>query len=123
MKEPCGFFVWGSWETPHRRASKKEICDEARILLDCEGSLLVELIPVDTPSDFPDDNAKCVDRGTKISPTISFDAGARAEVVFLRACIVVDPFTPLIGFAATLPKDSTGGTFLVATSAFMNEPE
>lgn len=102
---------------------KRAICREAMIFSDCQNSLLVELIPIKTAGDLPANNATCVDRSGTIHPTIRFDPGARAEEVFVRACIVVDPLTPFLGLGLALPKDASGGTSIVSSSAFMNEPE
>lgn len=101
---------------------RSAICGRAMIFLQCERSLLVEMIPIDTAEDFPDYDAVCVDRGSKVDPVYRYEEGQRSQIVYLRACVIVDPITPLLGVAMHLPKDSTGGVALTASSAFLNEP-
>ena len=84
--------------------------------------MLVEMIPVDDPTDFPVDEARCTNRDAKVDPIYRYSPGDRSQIVFIRACLVVDPVTPLMGLALAMPKDSTGGVKMVAASAFMNEP-
>ena len=105
-----------------QEAIRTAICARAAILLDCRNSLLVEMIEIDSPADFPDDTARCIDRSGTVAPIIRYSQGERSEVMYIRACVVTDPLTPLIGLALALPKDATGGFSLVSASAFMNEP-
>jgi hypothetical protein len=102
---------------------KALVCDRALVLPDCVAHMAIELIPVVSSADLPDRNAVCVDRTTNIDPTVRYDPGARSEVVFVRACMVVDPFIPGMGLALNLPLDPSGGFTLIAYSAFVNEPE
>jgi hypothetical protein len=43
-------------------------------------------------------------------------------MMIVRACYVVDPLMPDFGLGARFQKDETGGVRLVASSAFVNEP-
>ncbi|MEM6972736.1 MAG: hypothetical protein AAF577_08015 [Pseudomonadota bacterium] len=43
--------------------------------------------------------------------------------MFVRACLLIDPFFPGSAIAADLARDSTGALAITATTAFMNEPE
>ena len=101
---------------------KKQICANTMIIPDCVASLTVEMSPIASASDFPTAAAACVDRGSTVTPVVAFTAASRAMIMFVRACIVTDPFTPGIGVALDLPKDSKGGYSLVSTTAFMSEP-
>lgn len=103
---------------------KTLICAHSLVFREgCEASVVVEMIPVASPADLPDRNAVCVDRTTDIAPTVRYDPGARSEIVFIRACMMIDPLTPGLGLAMHLPRDASGGVALVSYSAFVNEPE
>jgi hypothetical protein len=102
---------------------KQQICNNTLIIPDCVKSLTVEMSPISSASDFPTASAACVDRGSTVEPVVAFTAATRATIMFVRACIVSDPFTPGIGVALDLPKDSKGGYSLVSSTAFMSEPK
>ncbi|WP_224000874.1 TadE/TadG family type IV pilus assembly protein [Aureimonas sp. SA4125] len=113
----------GSADAPKTQdAIRSAICSRTPVILDCRNVLSVEMVQINTPADFPTDAARCVDRSGAVNPTLRFSNGERASIMYVRACAVVDPVTPLMGLALALPKDSTGGYRLVSTSAFMNEP-
>jgi len=52
----------------------------------------------------------------------TYTGGQRSQIVFARACYVVDPLVPGLGYGLALPKDSTGGVRLTSRFAFVNEP-
>ena len=101
---------------------KQEICDYAGILKNCMSTLTLELAEIDNP--IGGLSATCVDRTTAIEPVVTFDAGSHIDqdIMFVRACFVMDPLIPGAGFGAALPKDASGGFHLVAFGAFVNEP-
>lgn len=101
---------------------KDKICDGAFLVSDCRTSVLLELTPVASAASFPSGAANCVDRTGNVAPTVNFVPGARSEIMFVRACIVVDPLFPGMGLGAILPKDASGGYAIVVQTAFMNEP-
>lgn len=101
---------------------KDQICDAAFLLTTCEGAVLLELAPLADATIFPPGGANCVDRTEEVEPVISFTPGARSEIMFVRACLIVDPIFPGTGLGAMLPTDSSGGYAIVVQSAFMNEP-
>jgi len=101
---------------------KQQICDAAFLLGACEDVVLLELSTLTDITSFPTGGANCIDRTEEIEPIISFTPGARSEIMFVRACLVVDPFFPGIGLGAMLPVDASGGYAIVVQSAFMNEP-
>lgn len=101
---------------------KKAVCDGAVVLLDCEKNLTLELTPIDKSTDFPANNAPCVDRKLDATPVTAFNVGNGSQIIFGRACFVVDPLTPGLGFALSMPKESAGGMRLAARFAFVNEP-
>lgn len=102
---------------------KAAICSEMTLVVPvCEKAMIVEMSVVKTASDIPSNAATCIDRGSKYEPTVTFTTGDRAQIMYVRACLVTDPITPLIGVALQLSKDSLGGYSLVSSTAFINEP-
>lgn len=102
---------------------KEKVCEAAFLIGDCNTSLTLDVTPLRDLSLFPSGAYNCVDRTGDVEPVVQFDPGGRSEIVVIRACIVVDPVFPGTGIGAMLPKDASGGYQIVATSAFMNEPE
>lgn len=113
----------GHFTNPTADTLRTSICSLALGITDCTNSLMVELVPVDTTSwDLPSASATCVNRGATLQPVTTVDQGSSDEMMIIRACAIVDPLFPGTGLGLDLPKDSTGGFALVATSAFVNEP-
>lgn len=100
---------------------KKAVCAHTIVLKDCEANLNVELSPVATKADIPTDATPCVDRVKKTVPVTNFKPGKGNEIVFGRACVVVNVLTPGIGVALSLPVDASGGLRLTARFAFVTE--
>ena len=93
-----------------RTAIKESICENAGILPDCVTQLEVEMIQRDPrivwnalPTDI-----QCVDRGNISAPSTSTvsDAGNN-ELMFLRACIRIDPFIPTSNLGKALVSGTT----------------
>lgn len=103
-------------------AIRDRICNEAVIIGNCKKTLLVELIPLTNLSVMPSDSSTCYNRGAAVQPVVQFSPGQRSQVVFIRACVIIDPITPFIGLGLALPKDSSGGYRMIAYTAFANEP-
>jgi hypothetical protein len=101
---------------------KQQICDAAFLLGECEDVVLLELLPLPNAASFPAGGANCIDRTSEIEPTITFTPGARSEIMFVRACLIVDPVFPGMGLGAMLSTDASGGYSIVAQTAFVNEP-
>ena len=112
----------GAIANPTQENVRAVICGEALVLVDCSNMLTLEFIPIVNTSSYPADAARCINRGTSIKPVLRFDAGQRAQTVFVRACFVVDPLTPGLGLGLALPKDETGAMRIIAKSGFVNEP-
>ncbi len=102
---------------------KARVCDAAGILMNCRRDLLLEVRELDLNSPYPQNQPNCVDRTGKIAPKITFSPGGRNRLMFVRACIIIDPIFPGFGLTLGLPRDSSGGLQLVSYTAFMNEPE
>jgi len=104
-------------------AVKEMICSHALILDDCEDNLQVEMVQIDTTTfTMPGRNNQCIDRESEVEPVVSFNAGGQNDIMFIRACAVVDPMFPNLGLGLVFTKDPSGGVRLVSSSAFANEP-
>ena len=102
---------------------KQTICDHSQILINCERDLLVEVVEMDLNSAYPQNQPNCIDRTGEIEPVITFNAAERSKIMFVRACMIIDPLFPGHGITLGLPPDNTGGFQLVAYTAFKNEPK
>ncbi|PJI92463.1 hypothetical protein BC777_1314 [Yoonia maricola] len=108
---------------------RTKICKNAGILPDCERQLELEMIQRDPTVDWVplDDEIACVDRSDidRDSDT-TIDETANNELIFLRACIRIDPFLPSSNLGKALVEgndDVAGASYaLFATSAFVVEP-
>lgn len=99
------------------------ICEEARVLPDCEANMLVELTVISqTTYDLPAASQPCVDRTGVITPVVSFSNGSINELMLIRACYVVDPMFPGSGLGLQLTRDTDGELRMIASAAFVNEP-
>ena len=99
---------------------KEKICDEALVLKECSDNLLLELVEVDLDVGF-DRTATCIDRANEVTPVTSWEPGQRSEVVYMRACVLVDPMMPQE--VALFSGTTDTGIPLIADTAFVNEPE
>lgn len=103
-----------------------DVCDQSLVLGGrCREHLVVELYTIeDDASDYPTGNAPCADRAAgpgSVRPVTQFDPSQQQRLVFLRACMVVDPLIPGIGLATGMVNDPTGGIRMISTSAYMSE--
>jgi hypothetical protein len=109
---------------------KEMICDHADLINNCTDVLLVELSSVDSASGISFSKTQCVDRDGPVIPATGLPtvtAGERnvadaKDIMYLRACIVVDPILPA-NYSMPLPYDASGGVALIVDSAYVNEPE
>ncbi|MDM9623819.1 TadE/TadG family type IV pilus assembly protein [Rhizobium sp. S96] len=101
---------------------KAAVCSEAIILSDCVKSIRVEFTPISSATDFPTNATPCVDRSLAIDPVTTYTAGQPSQIIFTRACYVVNPLIPGLGMGLSFPKDATGGIRLTSSFAFVNEP-
>jgi hypothetical protein len=76
---------------------------------------------VNAVSSFPTGTVTCVSKAAP-APTANFATGARSDMIYVRACLAVDPMLPLVGDGLGLPRNPSGGFNVVSTSGFMNEP-
>ncbi len=108
---------------PTHDVIRDKVCEYALILRDCQTSLVLEMVTIDSIADIPSTASTCVDRSVEDMPAMAFNTGARSEIVYLRACAIVDPIFPGMGLGLQLPKDATGGYALLASAVYVNEPE
>ncbi len=111
----------GNFDDPTADRLKDRICENSLLIKDCRGSILLELQPVNNWV-VPATPVQCVNRDEEIRPSVTYNGGIENQVMLVRACVIVDPLFPGIGFAALLPSDSRGGFAIAAVSAFVNEP-
>jgi Flp pilus assembly protein TadG len=103
---------------------KNDICSQAFMIPDCSNTLKVELLAINTTSwNGLQNRPDCVDRRQTIQPIVQFQNGQQNELMLMRICAVVDPVFPGIGVGRSMPKDPSGGYQIIATSAFVNEPQ
>ncbi len=100
---------------------KQEVCDLSPLLKDCVDNLFVEMTPINTGATFTPSAVTCIDRTANNTPAIDFTSGVHNEIVYIRACVIVDRYFPtsLIGI---FTSDASGGIRLVADSAYVVEP-
>lgn len=100
------------------------VCNQASVLKACEQNLEIEMQVVDSTNwAMPSDVATCQDITTTADPVTTFQNGTQNDVMFIRACYAVQPLFPSLGLGATLARDDSGAMYLVAASAFSQEPD
>lgn len=116
-------------------ALKDRICQYASTLSSCQADVKLELIPADANGGAPDAAVSCTDRAVDPDTTSNEDylvtlgnpiGLAEREIMFARACILIDPIVPP-AFAQPILLGATGGEgeqvyALVSTNAFVLEP-
>lgn len=118
----------GAIPNPTRDILRTRICSFAGILPDCENQLQLEMIRRDlrnwvaVPT-----NVACIDRGAATQPVVEFTSGGNNELIFLRACVRLDPVMPTTLLGRTIVEANSGtaagGSYaLVSTTAFVVEP-
>jgi Flp pilus assembly pilin Flp len=108
---------------PQHDEIKALICERGVMLKNCNSSLRLEMVRLD-PRNWsgPPAVADCVDTSDEVAPVREFVHGRENEMMFLRACVKIDPIFPTAGLGSQLAKDGAGQYALVATSAFVQEP-
>lgn len=106
---------------------RNRVCENAGYLKDCgDGKrLLLEMVRIERDNwVMPPREATCItDQSAGAArPVTTFDNGAPSDVMFIRACFVVEPIFPTFGLGAIVETDSNGNMHLVANSAFAQEP-
>lgn len=102
------------------------ICARTQFLPNCEQSIAVEMLPVNT-SDFAglDAPIQCVDRELGINPAVTFNPGAGGgaqELMVIRVCVAADPFIRTTAYLSAMPLNQDGEYVIVSRGIFVNEP-
>lgn len=101
-----------------------DICNTAGIIPDCMNTVKIELQAVDTDTwTGLSGEVDCVKRDAAVQPLVKFQNGQQNEMMMIRVCAIVDPIFPTIGVGKSMPLDESGGYMVVASSAFVNEPQ
>lgn len=99
---------------------RTSVCNNAFFLQDCADSLLIEMTKIENANLA---TFNCVNRADEtLTPATTFNPGKPDEIMLVRACILVKPVFPGAGIGADLARQLNGEYAIVATSAFMNEP-
>lgn len=118
----------GTISNPSRDVLRQRICDAALILQNCMELLEIELIQKDPMSWTPvSTTVRCIDRGEVTQDAVTVDESANNRLMFLRACIRVDPFLPSSWLGRAIVENNNdaaaaGSIALVAMGAFVVEP-
>ena len=114
----------GTGQTFSRDDIRDTLCQNATMLKDCNENVLLEMAIIDQGTfDLPPVRAECIDTSDRTAePLRPFSNGSSSDLMFIRACYVIDPLYPTLGLGAMLKKDPEGNLQLVATSIFAQEP-
>jgi Flp pilus assembly protein TadG len=118
----------GAIATPTRDRLRARICASAGILPNCVSQLQIEMVRrnlrnwTDVPT-----TVQCIDRGASVQPVVEFTNGRNNELIFLRACIRLNPVMPTTGLGRAIVENNdntaAGRSYaLISTSAFVVEP-
>ena len=113
----------GTGTAPDYDTVRERICTAASIVDDCMGNITLEMIQV-APRDMVGfaEPVDCRNIEEEPRPVRNFEAGVDNQLMLLRACMSFKPVFPTIGMGAKLHHDEQGYSWLVAKSAFVQEP-
>lgn len=117
----------GNLKNPTVEYLQQRLCSRTDQFKDCERSIVIELTKVNSGyNNLPSVAATCERRETAIragQESTTVDTGKENELMVVRACLVADAMFPTSMLGVTSAFSSETGTYsLVATSAFVNEP-
>ena len=113
----------GTGTSFNRDQIRDKICGYAGMLKDCNENLLMEMVVIDRDTfDLPPVRATCINQNEEGLPVTQFSNGSDSDLMFIRACYVIDPLYPTFGLGAMLKTDPAGNMQLVASSIFAQEP-
>ncbi|MEM6487405.1 MAG: TadE/TadG family type IV pilus assembly protein [Pseudomonadota bacterium] len=114
----------GSAATATHAEFKTRVCEAAFLIGNCEKSLMIEMVPFADVASYADRPAvACVDRANNIVDPTAYGAGGGGDIIFVRACLLVDPLFPGAALASDIAYDDSGATAIAAQGAFMREPD
>jgi len=115
----------GKIVNPTSSSLRTLICSRMGNPQNCSSDLTLELSVRNitaTNMTVPSLTATCVNRTTRIEPVLTFELGAKNDLVFVRACYVIDVLFPTSVGTVTVTESFGTEHTLVSTSAFVNEP-
>lgn len=117
----------GNLKNPTAEYLQQRLCSRTDMFDDCERSLTLELTRVNTSfNNLPTVSAVCQRRSPEIqagTQSNTVNTGQENELMVVRACLVVDSLFPSAFMGVNIAMADEDGTYaLVATSAFVNEP-
>lgn len=110
-------------DIPSYAAVREKICEESKVLGDCEGNLRLEMQQVE-PRAFAvsAEGTDCQNAEEEPRPVRMFQPGTDNQLMLIRACLKYKPMIPGVGLAKELNLDSEGYAQMIVTSAFVQEP-
>lgn len=117
----------GNLKNPTVEFLQQRLCSRTDMFEDCERSLTIELTRVNGGfTNLPAADAICERRSVEIQAGIqanTVNTGQENELMVVRACLVVDSLFPSAFMGVDIAMADADGTYaLLATSAFVNEP-
>lgn len=117
----------GNVRNPTVQFLQERLCSRTDMFEDCERSLTLELTRVNGGfNNLPTANAVCQRRTPEIqagTQSTTVNTGQENELMVVRACLVMDSLFPTAFMGVNIAMADANGTYaLVATSAFVNEP-
>lgn len=108
----------------NQQGFRQMICRNTFMIGNCEDSLAIELRPIDTTTWAGlNQPAQCRNRAQDLNPVLTFNpAAGQQQLMLIRVCAVADPFITMTGLVLGMPRDASGGYFIVSNAAFANEP-
>ncbi len=116
---------------------RTQICEYSAIFNNCEQEMFLELrqyTVIAGDANYPHRQPACYNRNetAELQPVMTIAGSTRGEIVFLRACMLVNPIFPGLGLGAWLPKAELdedaiaagvrSGHQMVSYGVFLNEP-
>ncbi|MFS4582548.1 TadE/TadG family type IV pilus assembly protein [Phaeobacter sp. C3_T13_0] len=102
---------------------RNEVCSRSAFIRNCGTSLRLEMVQVDPYAwTAVDPEPDCINRVEDVQPVRNFVTGDSNELMFIRACMAMQPVFPHWGLADDMDNDADGRIRLYATSAFVQEP-
>jgi len=107
---------------------KELLCSQTVILRNhCMEDVTIEMVRLADVTgaawNFPANDEQCRDYANDVVPVTQFDSPTKSnEVVFVRACISIEPFFPTAALGEYLIRDTSGRLNMIAMSAFAVEP-
>ncbi|WP_413720360.1 TadE/TadG family type IV pilus assembly protein [Silicimonas sp. MF1-12-2] len=115
-------------QIPNLDQFKQNLCAQANILENCEGSVKVDVEPIAKGSGgiaaVANGPVRCVDKAAPANRPANdiYDVGAENQMMVMRVCLLSQPMFPTTGLGVGMKIDTDGNYAIVATTAFVNEP-